>query len=127
MFVVTLSATTSQNVSVPITFSGSATNSADLSASTNTIVIPAGQISAGVLVAVVNDALDENDETIFAQLGTPVNSVLGSATTLAVTILDDDPAPSVGLVATFRDHCREWRIDARVTAQLDAVSGCRSP
>jgi hypothetical protein len=121
MFVVTLSATTSQNVSVPITFSGSATNSADYSASTNTIVIPAGQISAGVLVAVVNDALDENDETIFAQLGTPVNGVLGSATTSGVTILDDDPAPSVNLVATSATIAENGG-STQVTAQLDAVS-----
>jgi parallel beta-helix repeat protein len=59
-----------------------------------TVVIPAGQTSATVGIPVVDDALDEADETFTVTLSNPLGGVLGVAQA-TVTIVDDDPLPAL--------------------------------
>ncbi len=68
--VVTLSAPSAMATSVPFTLGGTATN-ADRTVSGSPLVIAAGQTSAAIVVSVVNDSLDELNESVVLQLGTP--------------------------------------------------------
>ena len=56
-----------------------------------------GVTTQNISIAVVNDTLDEDDETIQLALSSPTNATLGVTTTHTYTILDDDGPPTVTL------------------------------
>lgn len=96
------SAAASATVSVA---SGSASAGTDL-ANTRTIVsVPAGQSSASVQIPIVDDTLDEPNETFTATLSQPAGATLATPTTATVTIVDNDetpaPPPPGGSSVTF--------------------------
>lgn len=92
---VSLSQASATNVTVPFTFSGTA-SAADYSLpSGNSIVIPAGETTASLPVVITNDTLDESNETLNIKIGTPTGAALGSSSTFALKITDNDNAPSV--------------------------------
>ena len=90
--VVRLNRTAPTDVSVRVsTTDGSAGSPADYTSVNQVITIPAGQTQATVAIQIVNDSLDENDETFTVILsnavGAGIDPVAGSA---VVTIRDDD-------------------------------------
>ena len=48
----------------------------------------------------MDDALDEDDETVAVTLSSPTNATLGANTTHTYTIQDNDAAPTVQFTAT---------------------------
>lgn len=83
------------NPNAPVTVTvistdSTATAPADYTAVKQFVVIPAGQQQATVPVALVDDFLDEADETLFLQLTDPHGATLGKQTTSELTILDND-------------------------------------
>ena len=89
-FTVTLSAASSQTVSVPFsTANGTATAGSDYTATTGTVTFAPGTVSQSINVPVLGDTVAEPDETFSVNLGTPTNAVLGNATGTG-TILNDD-------------------------------------
>src|SRR6185437_16249887 len=48
-------------------------------------------------IAVVNDIIDENDETVQVTLSSPTNATVGPTPTHTYTILDDDSPPSLSI------------------------------
>lgn len=64
----------------------------DYTLSTGVAVIVAGQTSTTIPLTIVNDLIDEPNETIGIQLSSPINAMIGSNTTTLYTILDDDTA-----------------------------------
>ena len=60
----TLSATSGQNVTVTLLYTGTATDPADYSTTGASIVIPAGSLTSTVTITSADDALNEGDETI---------------------------------------------------------------
>jgi hypothetical protein len=93
---VTLNTMSASEVVVPFTVGGTA-DTADFTIPTSSVVIPAGQTSGTISVNVVNDSLDENDETVTVTLGTPNHATLGTDITHTLTIVDDDinAAPAI--------------------------------
>jgi len=89
----TLSAAYSAPVTVQLQFSGSASLNSDYSASTLSLTIPAGELSASATVSAIDDALFEGDETVVAGLGALTNAAAGSPATATATILDNEQAP----------------------------------
>ncbi len=87
-----INAVSSSTVTVPITYSGSATVGlgADLTMSSTSIIIPAGQTQGTIILTINDDAVVESTESITFTLGTPINAVLGSTTSYTLTILDND-------------------------------------
>jgi putative intracellular protease/amidase len=85
-------------VILPFTIGGTAT-SADRTVSSSPLTIPAGQTSAAIVVNVINDALDELNESVTLTLGTPTNATLGPTTTHTLTIVDNDASPLVQFTA----------------------------
>ena len=93
----TLSYASAQNVTVNLQDSGgTATLTNDYTRSGLSITIPAGSLTGSVTVTSAQDALDEDDETVvIAILNASKATVSGSSVT--ITILDDDGAPTVTL------------------------------
>ena len=91
-FAVSLSAPSGRTVTVNYaTADGTALAGADYTASTATILFPAGSTSQPVNVAVIGDYVLEADETFAVNLAGPTNATLGNAQGQG-TILNDDVA-----------------------------------
>lgn len=60
--------------------------------STGEVMIPAGETSTTISLVIVDDDIDEPNETIGIELSSPVNALIGSNTSTLYTIIDDDTA-----------------------------------
>ena len=90
---VQLSNPAAQDVTIPLSYSGSATQDADYTVSTTSLVIPAGSTSGAFSVGILDDAAYDPDEQVEVSLGSPTNAVLGSPSTHTITIEDNDLQP----------------------------------
>ena len=89
-----ISSSYSSDITVNYTLTGTATGSGtdytDLGS--GSVTIPAGQTTTSIPLTIVDDNLDENNETIIATLSSVSSGLLGSTTTYTYTILDNDTA-----------------------------------
>lgn len=69
-----LNQASTNDVSVPLKLTGTALEGEDYTLAANPVVIPAGQTSATVSIYLVNDGIDEGDESIILGIGTPTNA-----------------------------------------------------
>ncbi|MEZ5300267.1 MAG: Calx-beta domain-containing protein [Verrucomicrobiales bacterium] len=96
-FAVTLSAPSALEVRFDYaTADGDAAAGLDYAAASGTAIIPPGQTAASVVVPLLDDALDEGDESLSLALSDPVNAALSAASATG-TITDDDPLPVVSI------------------------------
>lgn len=92
---VVLSGASSQTITVDYSVvGGTATNGTDYRFTNGTLTFAPGQTSRSITFAVINDTIDEDDETIEMALANPSNSVLGGTSRSTYTILDNDSAPT---------------------------------
>ncbi|MBO3700895.1 S-layer family protein, partial [Roseivirga sp. E12] len=118
---VTLSAVSGVDATVSYTVTGTATN-IDYTLADGTLTIPAGSTSQNITIAsIVDDALDEVDETVIVTLSGPGNATLGTNTVHTYTITDNDPEPTVSLTVD-NGSIVEAAGTATLTATLSAVS-----
>jgi small neutral amino acid transporter SnatA (MarC family) len=120
-----LSAVSGQDVTVPFTVNVGSTatgGGTDYSITASPIVITAGNTTADITVTISADSLDENNETVIVDMGTPTNAAQGAITTHTVTITDDDASPTVTFTSASQSTAGESGT-ATITAQLSAVSG----
>jgi hypothetical protein len=90
---VVLSAASGLPITIPIVIAGgSATAGSDYNLVTTTVTIPAGQTSAQVEVDVIDDTIDEDDETALFGFGSATNATPGTPAQFALTIVDNDLA-----------------------------------
>lgn len=88
---ISIDSTASFDVTVPLTFSGSATRDHDYTASADQIVVPQNATSASVNLDVFRDFDQEGDETITVSLGEIVGYVeAGPMSSFELTILDGE-------------------------------------
>jgi hypothetical protein len=124
-FQVTLSPASALTVTVDYaTTGGTATAGSDYTAiPTTTLTFNPGETSKIFNVTINEDALDESDETVFLQLANAVNAALDpSGYTATLTIIDNDPTPSVEFsAATYT--AGESAGTATITATLSDQSG----
>jgi Ca2+-binding RTX toxin-like protein len=94
-FTVSLSAASSQNVTVAYsTTQGTALNGSDFTATSGTATILAGQTTADVAVNITNNAIHETSPEFFTvNLSAPTNATLGNAQ--GVGFINDDDAPTL--------------------------------
>ncbi|MDQ4122643.1 MAG: LamG domain-containing protein [Acidobacteriota bacterium] len=96
-FTVSLSAASTQNVSVLYaTQDVTATTGLDYTAMSGTLTIPAGQISGTINVPVIGDLTDEPNETFKVVLSGPTNATIADNEGIG-TIIDDDSACSYSI------------------------------
>ena len=101
-FTVSLSHASAQSVTVRYADAGTgtATSGADYTAlGAGVLTFAAGESTRTLDVAVIDDALEEPDETVVVVLSSPANAVLGTARG-AGAIANDDDALTVALVLT---------------------------
>ncbi len=79
------------DVTVDLTLSGTATLNVDFALSGTQIVIPEGGRSGSVSVTTVDDALDEEDESIILEITSATNAAIGNGPQTTFILDDDDP------------------------------------
>jgi hypothetical protein len=90
---VQLTVPTSLNVTVDYTTTnGTAVAGTDYVAASDTLTIPAGELSGVIPVTIIDDTDPEGDEDFSVNLANPVGAGLGAIPARDVTILDDDSA-----------------------------------
>ena len=94
-----------------------ATAGDDFTASSETLTFAAGVSTATILIPLVDDSIDELDETFSVELTNPVNATLGVATATA-TIQDNDDPPGVSVA----DATGTEGSTAEFVVSLDAAS-----
>ena len=121
---VDLSAASSQNVTVNYVVTGTATGSGtDFTLANDTLTISAGATNETITIAgIVNDLLDEVDETVIVTLSSPNNATLGSDSVHTYTITDNDNAPTVDFNTTSSSGA-ESVSSVGLTVDLSAASG----
>jgi hypothetical protein len=82
------------------TTNGTASASADYTATTGVLTFTPGTTALTFSVPIMDDAIDEPNETITLTLSNPVSATLGIAPTATLTIVDDEPTPSITLSAS---------------------------
>lgn len=85
-----LSAATSSNVTVNLSFSGTATNVSDYTRSANQIVILAGATEGEISLTAVQDAVIDPNETIVVDIASVVNATESGVQQVFATIIDDE-------------------------------------
>ncbi len=87
--------TVSMNVASPVpvavayaTANGTATAGTDYTASSGTLSFGAGVTSQTITISLLNDSLNEADETFSLSLSAPTNATLGSPSTVITTLTD---------------------------------------
>ncbi len=121
-FPVMLSAPSAKTISIAwTTAEGTATAGADFVAATGSLLFPPGRTADTITVALVDDLVDEDDETFTVSLGDPVNVVLdiGEATG---TITDDDLAVARAWLSRFGRSVAGQVVDA-VDSRFSRASG----
>jgi hypothetical protein len=88
---VNLSAASAKNVSVNYSASGTATGS-DYTLAAGPLTLSPGDISKDITIHIINDGVEEPDETIIVTLSNPVNATLGTNKSHTYTIIDADDA-----------------------------------
>ncbi|QDU19695.1 Calx-beta domain-containing protein [Urbifossiella limnaea] len=120
---VTLSGPSPDTILVPYaTADGTATAGADYTAAGGTLTFAPGETTKTVSVAVLNDPLDEADETFVLNLGTPTNATTADGQAVA-TITDDDPTPSLSITGVTQAEGDSGTTAYVFTVTLSAASG----
>ncbi len=98
------------------TSNGSATAGSDYSAAAGTLSFAVGESSTTLRIPIMNDSVHEASETVLVALSGPTGATLGSIGTAMLTIVDNDPPPTLPAVsfALLSSHGSE-----RVSPQFD--------
>ena len=120
---VDLSGPSGQNVSVAYAVTGTATGGTDYTLANGTLTINAGDTSKDITIAsIVNDSLDEANETVIITLSSPSGATLGSDNVHTYTITDNDDLPVVDFNSTTSSGAESVSSKA-ITVDLSAASG----
>src|SRR5207244_1353093 len=121
---VALSAVSGKTVTLDYAVSGGTATGGgvDYTLASGTLTFAPGVTNQNIALAIVNDALNELNETVLLTLSNATNATLGALTTHTYTITDDDPPPTVTLSLSGSPMTEAGGV-ATVTATLSAVSG----
>jgi hypothetical protein len=106
------------------TSGGSASAGSDYAVANGTLTFAPGATSRTFSVSIVDDGVDETDETVVLALSSPVNAQLGASQQATLTIIDnDEPAPP----PEVRFSAATYSVDegagtGTITVFLDGVS-----
>ncbi|TWT55071.1 Calx-beta domain protein [Rubripirellula amarantea] len=120
-----LSEASTEAITIPFALGGTAIRDTDYTAPTDSFTIPAGATSATITVTVIDDAIDEPDETILITLGEASGVQLGTNIQYTLTVLDnDDPVvnpPTVGF-STASTNFTEATTTVVIDVELSATT-----
>jgi len=116
-----MSATSGFDVTIPYTVSGLALHGVDHTVESGRLTIPAGQTNTVIPGAILDDTLNENDETFQIVLGLPIDAQMGLISNQTVIILDDDEWPLVQWSMATRQVVESQGL-VSVSVELDRVA-----
>ncbi len=122
---VSLSTTSAQTIQVNYSVTGgSATRGADYDLPDGTLTFEPGVTQQTIRLTIINDTLDEPDETIELTLSGAMNAILSGMNPLIVTIKDNDGPPelSINNVSVIEGNAPDT-VNATFTVSLSAASG----
>jgi chitinase len=120
---VALSTPSGQSVTVDwTTVDDAAEAGEDYAMGEGTVTFEPGETTQTIQVTITGDTVDETDEAFDVELANPVNVDLAAATA-AVTITDDDTAPSLAIGNASIAEGNAGTTDATLTVNLSAPSG----
>src|SRR5213079_3189854 len=121
---VSLSTASSKSITVDYAVSGGTATGGgvDYTLASGTLTFSPGVTNQNIALAIVNDALNELNETVLVTLTNPTNVTLGVIATHTYTIIDDDPPPTITLSLSGSPMAEAGGV-ATVTATLSAPSG----
>ncbi len=125
VFTVSLSAISSFDVVVPFsTSNGTATGGQDYVTQTSgMLTVQAGQLTGTVSIGLLDDSVDEGDQTFAVTLGTPTNATIATGQGVGTgTILDDDPAPTISIADASVTEGNSGTTPMTFVVTLSAVS-----
>ncbi len=102
---VTLNATATNTMIIPLIISGTATESVDYTLSSSEITINQGSDSGSITINTIQDQEVEGPETIIISLGNVNNVLVLSNPEITITILDDDSDTDSDGVLDVNDDC----------------------
>ena len=102
-FTVIRTGDTDTDLTISYTVTGTASSGADYNALSGSVTIPTGSSSALVTVTVIDDAEEEDTETVVLNISTSPDYLMGATGSATVNIADDDGPPTVTVVATDGD------------------------
>ncbi|KKS11357.1 MAG: Calx-beta domain-containing protein [Candidatus Uhrbacteria bacterium GW2011_GWF2_41_430] len=76
---------------------GTASSPSDYSITASPLVITAGNASGSITITVVDDVVDELDETVIVTMGVLTNGIKGATDVHTATITDNDSAPTISI------------------------------
>jgi hypothetical protein len=118
-----LSKLTTWTVTVNHSVSGTATAGADYTISPPTVTFNPRETTKTISVKIINDTLDEPDETVVVTLTGSVGATLDATKKVhTLTILDNDPTPTVGFAQATGGVPKNIGL-ARIPVRLSAASG----
>jgi hypothetical protein len=120
---VELSAPSGRTVSVDYAgIAGTATAGTDYTLVDATLTFDPEVVAQSFAVPILEDLLNEDDETIFLTLSAPLNAGIAGTNPVTLTISDDDPLPIVDFDSSSYG-ADEGNVSVLVTVTLDAASG----
>lgn len=122
-FAVVLDTVAATDVVVAYAVGGTASQGVDHQFAPSQVTIPAGQMMAPLAGAVVDDDLDEDDETIKLTLNAQMGAVIGMVDQHVHTILDQDPPPTVRFSLDSHESVEGGPMDSGMQIELSGPSG----
>lgn len=116
-----LSAASASAVKLNLYYYGTATRNSDYSGAVDSLTIPANATSASFTLTAINDALDEDDETIGVQISSAVGATFTTVAAVT-TIKDDDATPSLRFAAASSSVAENAGSATTISVQLSAAS-----
>lgn len=116
--VATLSAAAASDVTVNLSFSGTAVNNTDFTASTSSIVITAGDLTGTSTLSFSDDGLNETNESIIIDISSVSNANEGTSNQLTATITDDDIDTSVATKVYLEGAFNSTNLNTTLNANI---------
>jgi hypothetical protein len=107
---VSLSGASGQNVTVNYSVTGGTATGGgtDYTIAAGPLTIPAGSTSGNIVLNIVDDTLDEPNETVIVTISGATNATLGSTTQHTYTIIDNDAQPTVQFSSSTSNGCTAY-------------------
>jgi len=122
---VILSAVSALSVTVDYALTGGTATASgtDYTFTNGTLTFAQGVTSQDITFTVVNDSLDELNETVVMGISNPTNSTIGGTVSHTYTITDDDPIPTVEFAASTSSSGDESSTTRTIAVNLSSASG----